>query len=360
MTVDRDTPPPGRTTFMVGLGLAGFFTTAALLRPFVPWPEERAMRAKYEHFAAHKQEFDAVYIGSSRMLRAIDPRIVDAEVTARGQPFRSFNFGLDGMMALESDFVMQKLLELEPEHLRLVLFEANTWYGGFDNPGTDPHSQRSVFWHTPGQTARALETLWLSDHPLWERMVLAGTHIEVAAWNVANYGQGTRILGHVRGTDRDAIGAEIPVEEIAEARGYQPMEGLTDKFHTEGRQVFLDALKNYKEVIATIPEGNARQGTLATYNFGALHAQYRAVESHGAELVYVVMPGRSGTPDPVALHAQGHVPRLMHFNQPDRYPSIFEIDRRFDLGHLSRKGAEDFSRLLADSIVDELQRPKGN
>ncbi len=357
-----DTPPLGKASLFLALGLAGLGAVAAFVYPLVPFPEERAMRAKYEYFAAHKDELDAVYIGSSRVLRGIDPRLVDADLAARGRPFRSFNFGLDGMMALESDFVMRKLLELEPARLRYVLFEANTWYAGYDAkpgiPGTDPHSQRSVYWHTVPQTIKALETLWLSDEPAWERLRFAGTHVETMAWKLVSYGQGTRIFAKLTGSDADEISAEISVDVIADGRGYQPMEGLTDKFHTEGREVFLtpQAQAKYPEMITAIPAANAAGSTLATYNFPALRTQQEVVSSHGAELIYVVMPTVRGTPDPLALRAGGHVPVLFHFNDPEKYTSLFAFDRRHDIGHLSRLGTEELSLLIASSLADEMER----
>ncbi len=356
-----DTPPIGPTSLYVGLGLAGLSAVAALLHPLVPWPEERAMRAKYEHFAQHKDEFDAVYIGSSRMLRGIDPRVVDAELEARGKPFRSFNFALDGMMALESDFVMRELFDLSPARLRFVLMEANTWYGGYDakygNPGTDPHSQRSVFWHTVPQTMKALETLWLAKEPAWERLKLAGTHVETMAWKLVNYGQGARIFARLCGLDAEEIGAEIPVHVIAEGRGYQPMEGLTDDFHTEGHEVFLtpQAQERYPQLIAAIPAANAARDTLATYNFAALRSQQDAAAAHGVELVHVVMPTVRGTPDPLALRDGRHISVLFHFNDPEKYASLFAIDRRWDIGHLSRLGAQELSALIADSLAAEME-----
>lgn len=351
-----DTPPLGPTSFLVGLALAGFSAVAALLHPLVPWPEERAMRAKYEEFAAHKDEFDAVYIGSSRVLRGIDPQVVDADIEARGRPFRSFNFGLAGMMALESDFVMRELLELAPARLRFVLFEANTWYGGFDDPWADPHSQRNVYWHTLPQTVKALETLWLSDKPAWERMRLAGTHVETMVWKLVNYGQGSRILARIRGTDADEIAAEIPVEEIAQGRGYQPLEVLTDHNHLQNRADFLAAWDKYAQMIAEIPAANAAPTTLATYNFRALREQQNAVKSHGAELIYVVMPSMRGSPDPMALHTASHVPVLFHFNQPAKYPFLYELDRLQDAWHPSRLGTEALSHLIAASLATELEK----
>ena len=354
MNGGSDTPPLGPTSRLVGLGLAGFSAVAALLHPLVPWPEERAMRAKYEEFAAHKDEIDAVYIGSSRVLRGIDPAVVDAELEARGRPFRSFNFGLAGMMALEADFVLSELLALAPARLHFVVFEANTWYAGFDDPWADPHSQRNVYWHTLPQTLKALETLWLSDKPAWERLRLAGTHVETMAWKMVNYGQGARIVAHMRGTDADELGDEIPVAEIAKGRGYQPLEVLTDQYHVRDRAEFVGAPDKYKQLIAQIPAANAKPTTLATYNFRALREQYDLVEAHGAELIYVVMPSMRGTPDPEALRAAGHVPVLIHLNQPEKYPELFELNRFQDAWHPSRLGTEEISRLIATSLFTEL------
>jgi hypothetical protein len=355
-----DTPPLGPTSLFVGLGLAGFVVVAALIHPFVPWPEEKAMRAKYEHFAAHKDEFDAVYIGSSRVLRGIDPKVIDADIEAGvetgGRPFRSFNFGLAGMMTLESDFVLRELLALSPARLRYVLFEANTWYGGFDDPWADPHSLRNVYWHTVPQTAKALETLRLSDKPRWERLKLAGTHIETMVWKLVNYGQGARIWSTLRGTDAAAINEEIPVDEIAEGRGYQPLEALTDEYHKFNRTEFLASQDKYKAMIDAIPATNAKATTLATYNFEALRSQQELVRSHGMELIYVVLPSMRGSPDPGALLAGNHVPVLFHFNQPEKYPSLFEMDRLQDAWHPSRLGTKEVSDLIARSLAAEMKR----
>ncbi len=351
-----DTPPLGPTTSLVGLGLLGFGTVALLIHPLVPWPEEKAMRAKYEHFAAHKDEFDAVYIGSSRVLRGIDPRRIDADIEATGRPFRSFNFGLAGMMALESDFVLRELLALSPARLEYVLFEANTWYGGFDDPWADPHSQRNVYWHTLPQTMKALETLWLSNKPAWERLKLAGTHLETMVWKYVNYGQGARIWARLSGTDADEVGEEIAVAEIAEGRGYQPLEALTDHYHEFNRNEFLKSQDKYKAMIREIPAQNAAPTDLATYNFAALRSQQELVRQAGMQLIYVVLPSMRGSPDARVLHESGHVPVLFHFNQPEKYPFLFEMDRLQDAWHPTRLGTQELSDLLAESLVREIER----
>lgn len=345
-----------RVSLLLLVASASFALVSAWIRPLVPWPEERGLRAKFEYVRAHKDELDSICVGSSRMIRAIDPRVVDAELAARGLPWNTFNFGADGMFGFESDFVLREILALEPARLKAVLFEAATWYPGFDEPGsTNPDSLRCTFWHTPRATRQVLASIQCMDAPLQTKLALVGTHVAACAKKMSNYAQGPRLLGRALGTDRAGIDIDISASLVSEMRGYQPLELLTDKVHTQGREVFLAAADRYAELIGRIPADNAREASLDAYNFAALRDQYRAVEACGAELVQVVMPNRLGSPLFGALERSGHIPVLFHFNRPDSFPELFAVDRHYDAGHLNERGAAEFSRLLARTLADHEQ-----
>lgn len=355
MTARRAT----RTLLLFAVLAVSFALVAALVRPLVPWPEERGLRAKYEYVRAHKDELDAIYIGSSRMMRAIDPRVVDAELAARGLPWNTFNFGADGMFGFEADFVLREILALEPARLKTVFFEAATWYPGFDEPGsTNPESLRCAFWHTPAATVNALESVRRMDAPLATKLALYRTHLSAFAKKCSSFGQGPRVLAKALGTDTAAIDVDVPASLVRETRGYQPLELLTDEVHTQGREIFLIAIENYRKLIAKIPAENARAASLDTYNLRALRGQYEVARQHDAELVQVVMPNRVGTPLFGTLQQARHIPVLLHFNRPDAYPELFEVEHHYDMGHLNRAGAALFSRLLARTYVDHKQAPQ--
>jgi hypothetical protein len=42
------------------------------------------------------------------------------------------------------------------------------------------------------------------------------------------------------------------------------------------------------------------------------------------------------------------------FNHPTQFPDLYRRDRYFDRGHLNRRGAGEFSRLLAERFDDWL------
>src|SRR5881628_3215393 len=77
----REEPPPpapgstprrARTLLLCLVFGASFAALSLLLRPLVPWPAEYSLRAKLDWFRAHKDELDCLFLGSSRVFRAVD------------------------------------------------------------------------------------------------------------------------------------------------------------------------------------------------------------------------------------------------------------------------------------------------
>src|SRR5687767_13062240 len=106
------------------LALAAFVAGAALLRTRVPLADEVNLGTKLAYFEANAEEYDALYLGSSRVQRGLDTVQVDAELRAAGFPMRSFNFGVRGLHSFELDYVLHRLLAREPRRLRWVFLEA--------------------------------------------------------------------------------------------------------------------------------------------------------------------------------------------------------------------------------------------
>ncbi|MFN0242858.1 MAG: hypothetical protein ACKVWV_08215, partial [Planctomycetota bacterium] len=208
----------------------------------------------------------------------------------------------------------------------------------------------------PPPTLAALESVRRMDASASAKLALARVHVHAFAKKTSNFGQGPRIAARVLGTDSEAIGADVPREFVEGARGYQPLETLHDEVHTQGRGVFLANPEGYAKLVARIPADNAAPIALDDYNFAALRAQLANAREHGVDLVYVVMPSRQGSALLTALQRDGHLPALLHFNRPDVHPELYEIPNHYDAGHLSERGAQIFSRLIAASIAERARR----
>jgi hypothetical protein len=358
----------------------GFSLVAAALRPLVPWPEDYGLASKMRWWDEHADEYDLVFVGSSRVFRAFDPRVFEVELARAGVPLRAFNFGVGGVQEFEMDGILRALLARRPSRLGWVLYEGGPMDPRFalrDNV----ESARVVHWHTPGRTRDVLHSIahWpfapederelLQDLPriarvwatlgeresLW-RLDLARRHVQVLGWNLTNYGQGRAILGRLLAEDlTNARRAMFTPEELARGQGYIAFEENADESDERRAARLRDDPQGYAETVRTVAAGNDDFPPLETLNLPALAAQHELVRAAGAKLVFVVPPDRSPRPDRRALEQAGLLGNLLDFNQPEHWPELFALESRYDPGHLSRAGAVAFSSALAREFAARMQ-----
>ena len=340
------------------LCLAGFLAAGAVVGSLVPWPEEYGLRSKFEYFASHKDDFDLVYIGSSRVYRAFDPAVFDAALAEAGLPLASFNLGVGGMLSFEQDFVLHRLLELEPARLRWIFLEGGEWDPDFDY-SFNVFSWRSVFWHALPQTLDVLMAAWRDPVIAQKRWEILRTHLALFLSKLSNYGMGKEILADWQGSTVDVRGRSLSSEALAVGRGFEPADVQAEEAGAEltPEKIWTD-LDFYHERVARITEAGAREGDpeeLVRVPMKGLRRQLAAARERGVEVVYVLPPGLEGAPVRWALQRRGDIPGLLDFNRPERYPQLFDVEHRFDPKHLNRRGAEEFSRLLAGEFLEHVR-----
>src|SRR5437016_1679781 len=106
------------------IAAGAFLLTCMGLHAILPFPAiDDGVSQKLRFFAAHKDEFDTLFIGSSRVYFQISPAIFDGVMRESGSATRSFNFGIGGMFLPESAYVLEQLLTTKPRNLRWVVIE---------------------------------------------------------------------------------------------------------------------------------------------------------------------------------------------------------------------------------------------
>lgn len=346
--------PLARALGQVGLCAAAFLAVAAGVRRLVPWPEEYGLRAKMEHLAAHKDELDLVFVGSSRVFRAFDPRVFDAALSAAGHPLRSFNLGVGGMRAFEQDYVLGRLLALEPARLRWVLLEGGEWDPAFDY-SFNAFSWRSVGWHALPQTLDAVTAALRDARPLRERLRLARTHVELFLTRLSAYGQGREVLAAWLGGGGDERGRSLERHELEQGRGFKAAEEQA-RASGEAADPWRDPAGYRAQVEAIVAAGrtDAEPATLARVPRAALRRERDETRARGIELLHVLPPGLEAAPVRWALARRGEILVLLDADRPERYPELFAQESRFDPKHLNARGAERFSLLLAEAFLRHL------
>lgn len=143
---------------MPALALAHSFLTCMGLHAVLPFPViDDGVSQKLRFFTVHKDEFDTLFIGSSRIYFQISPAIFDRVMRESGSPTHSFNFGIGGMYLPESAYVLEQLLNTKPRNLRWVFIEYDelqtNW--SFENRT----SRRALYWADWKRTSLLLRKL---------------------------------------------------------------------------------------------------------------------------------------------------------------------------------------------------------
>ena len=322
--------------------LAASFVIHSLLPPVVP----KGIAAKLEFFAQHKDEFDTLIVGTSRLYYSISPEIFDATTRENGLPTRTFNFGIDGMHPPENFYVLEQILKTKPRNLKWVVLEMGDIQTKWDNIlGT----QRVVYWHDWPRTELTLKKalnprgnanwlikatrLWLARRDLFANLFLFGKQF-------GNVGRAADLF---------------PSEKRARFREAESELGP----HRDGYRMAGDAMS--PERAALFQTRLAQEVSAAPQRFldPATEEGYRNAASQirdaGAAPFFVVAPILFQS---VALFRNSPPPGpLVSFNDSQKFPALYDTRVRIDDAHLTNEGAAEFTRLLAQEFVQRMRQP---
>ncbi|MEO1994646.1 MAG: hypothetical protein ABGZ17_05165 [Planctomycetaceae bacterium] len=313
------------------------------------------LSAKQRYFSEHKDEFDILFIGSSRIYRAFDP-LRFTEQLSPASDLKAFNFGVGGLRPHELDHLLRTLLESRPQRLRYVLIELMDWSPSLPI-GLESH-QRTVDWHTLSATWQACRTEGLSNNHWWTRILSCQQHLALAACRLINHGNGPRRWREW--TDRETPDT-ITETQLDNGHGFVALDRETTNRFRERRQRFLSHYYGiFLEQILAIETTNRLHGNLSRFNIQAQRDQQSWLLQQGLKPIYVIPNVRWGTPSLNCLESQEILSDVVTMNHPKRFPALYQPNHYFDRGHLNQVGAKSFSQILADLVRPHLAQSASN
>ena len=334
-----------RRSLYVAMALVALLATSALFHALFPPAIPQGVAAKLQFFTEHKDEFDTLFLGTSRIYYTVSPEIFDQTTGESGLSTRTFNFGIDAMHPPENFYVLEQILKTKPRNLKWVFLEVG-------DVQTRLHkilgTERAVYWHDWARTKLTLRKafnprgnapwfvrisrLWLARRDL-------ASHLSLFARQCANVGRADCLSWQDRSRP-----AEAGVELGPKRDGYRLAGGAMS---AENAVSFQQRLA---EKVA-----EARPNPIDPYADEAYRDYARQIREIGAVPVFVVTPVIFQSP--VTFRKSPPPGLLLSFNNCKTYPMLFDPKVRIDDAHLTKEGAEEFSRLLAREFVRRLHQP---
>lgn len=355
------------------VGLIAFIVAASLLSQIIPSPTIPSnivfIGPKNDYYQAHKDEYNTLFFGSSRVYNHVIPDLFDttanqsagtgtatnASTDANTAEINSYNFGIPAMRAIDSAVLIEEILAAPPKNLKWVFFESILDKGYEPVPNARTH--RAMYWHTWENTALAARYIFTSDESLPKKAALFSSHLLPFLYNQMNVG---RLFNQV-------LPSDFSEEEQTVAADFTANEGfyaLRDDAEPT-RQALLADPEGYREDVATLKTVQANfkteDPTLSANKRMLLERIIKTVRAAGAEPIFIESPGLHLENDFQAAERLGIIDNLLSYKDPDQFPELYRIDYRHDADHLNKAGSEafttrlaqDFSKAFADQNVAE-------
>jgi hypothetical protein len=335
-----------KSLLYAAIALTAFIATSAAIHSLLPPMVPKGIAAKLKFFTEHKDEFDTVIVGTSRLYYSASPEIFDATTRENGLPTRTFNFGIDGMHPPENFYVLEQILKTKPQNLKWVLLELGDIQTKWDNIlGT----QRVVYWHDWPRTALTLKKalnprgsanwliklsrLWLARRDFLSNLALFGKQF-------ANVGRAADFL------------PEAERERFADAASELGPHG--DGYRIAGDAMSAERAVSFQQRLSReVAEAGPKYLDPAT-DSGYRNAAME-IRAAGAAPIFVVTPIIFQT---TSRFRQSPSPApIIAFNDARKYPAFYDIKIRIDDGHMTRPAAENLARVLAREFVRRAGQP---
>ena len=326
------------------LFLAVLALGVTLTRRLNPFPEVDQLREKWAYWEKHKDEYDTVFIGTSRVYRGIMPSVFDEMTAKAGVPTHSFNFGVDGMLAPEDAYAAEYILRNPPKNLRWVFLEIGLFSDDFE--GRDPAIARTAHWHDWTRTSLMMRAnLWPKNRKVqWKKWFkgdpgemwpadMAWTHFRLFVSRSLNLG-------------RAAVSMEdwmLRRPEQLERLGPKGDGFFPYEVHLEGA-----GLLDYQKRLAERQEKPPKDTPLSNYHQECVDTVLNLARKSGAKPALVLAPSLGGQrlrPAPADDLA------VFDFYDVKAFPEMFVPEVRADHAHLNTEGALIFTRALAEKFI---------
>ena len=337
------------------IGATAFLIACVGLHTVLPFPEiDDGVSQKFRFLSAHKDEFDTLFIGSSRVYFQISPAIFDRVTRESGTPTHSFNFGIGGMYLPESAYLLEQILNLKPRNLRWIFIEYDELQTKWSTENQS--SRRALYWADWKRVSLLLRKLTdAGTGPLWLpnpaklREIILGQKDEKNTRSLLTF-YAAQFQKNYTNVARAADVPDYFLSRDTSERRANYLGAASDGYVTKPNRMSPSQAAAYERGLAAAMAQSDRR-PISPYAVEAYRQCAQEVRGIGAAPIFLITP--STTQLNIACSESAGPPGVvMAFNNPRAYPSLYRSSARRDGQHLTKSGAEEFTRIVAANFVE--------
>ncbi|HEX6273803.1 MAG TPA: hypothetical protein VFZ53_12225 [Polyangiaceae bacterium] len=322
----------GKNVAYFALGFLMFELVRRALVPPVPGPIERELAT----VLAQRSSCTVLAVGPSYVKSQIVPDAFDREADRIGLRERVCKYGASSLRGYELRKVLERLLEHDWPRLRLVLIDI-TLGDGIDFEPDNWLNPRLVEWHTLQSMPWLLAYYEREPMPLGDKLPRLVSHAKHFLAHYAEVGHGIEWLGSLELLERFRPRSE-PIAPGEAERAERRRRGA-----------------RYDRQVRKLIERRSKRERNAADSGWALELR-SLVRAHDKEAYFVVAPVLYSARVPKRARRGRDRLVVFDFNDPERYPELYEERVRGTTSHLNRRGSILYTELLARELEEHERR----
>ncbi len=290
----------------------------------------------------------AYFIGSSNTLRQVIPNLFN-KLVERDSTY-AFNLGVDGALPPKTFHILENLIQEQP-NIEYIFLEVN----GFEYlPEHYFIPTRRKYYYKLPELWKSYRYIWSGSSSLKVKLGMTIKYLIAYAENAFKIGMRTDFIKFIHGEnvfDYSFVGKN--------GDGYYPLEGMhtTTERMKKRLPTYLQNLNNdftkvyqHLETIDNVVYND--------YLRTLLLEQLALAKSRGVEIIFLLNPIKPEfheVADIVALFYSLPASNRIDLANPINYPEFYQLENRWDEGHLNDAGAKIYTRKLAAAFRERLE-----
>jgi hypothetical protein len=336
---------PGRVVRNLALFLGLSITILVLSNQLFPFPAPAFVANRLNYLESHSPGFDIAFIGSSATLRGVDPHQFDEAVEHECRlRVHSINLGVRGADGSFIDTLVAQALRRRPNSLKWTVLEARAWNEDIESLGDS--DERAIWLHSASNTYEWILDVSGHTESAGKRFEKIRDHVAHMAAHYLRIGQGPAIIHDL---------ASVKPLIAMPHRGAELMNSLsrTSPTERERRRRLLEDLDGFKQNITRLSSTPRDSKELSTRERDRLKSRLESAQDASLNTMHFLVPNANERARKLRAKSDAltrELPNLVAFDDPENFPALFEVEKRWDRVHLNDQGAKILSIELAKAF----------
>ncbi len=343
----------------LALAVMAFAVTAVTIsvtaRAIKGQPQVEVLWDKLQDYAANRDRYSVLFLGTSRIYRTIIPEAVDEAMRESGCNETTYNFGVEGMFSVERDYVLDKILSERSPALKVIVTEdVLPSIGKADDASY--LSDRVRYFYNIQSLPIFFDSLLSYPEPALDTFY---RHIYLVIGYAREYSGVSQLAALFPQVGPDS--AALYDKGFLNNRGYLALKAETDaSFEVRRRSFVEDEQWLVRDRQEQDLKGAYRADPRAEKRGTHLAARLAEIAESGVRPAILVLPQERPETTVQAINSvisrQVDTTLILDYNKITQYPEFFDRDLWFDAFHFTSVGARMASKMIGHDLCRAIKK----